>query len=179
MLGRLDEECAPELDRNVTCTWKVAEVLAVTERHERAHQARASRRNLEKVVHATNYYPSGNAHRQTAPARQSDGVPFDYARFQPPPQRQAVMCACFSGPHPADTCRFRYAICNYCLQEFHIERACELKQRALAFRLSRKPAEPADGFDIPAPQNRPVNSNWRGGRKRQNSRGRRSGQGGP
>jgi len=93
MLGCLDDECAAELDRNVTSTWKVAEVLAVMERHEHAHQARASRRNLETVVHATNYYPSGNAYRQTAPARQSDGVPFDYARFRPPPQRQAVMCS--------------------------------------------------------------------------------------
>ena len=173
MLGCLDEECAVEFDRNVTSTWKVAEVLAVMERHERAHQARASRRNVETVVHATNYDPSNIAYCQTAPARQSDGVPFDYARFQPPqppPQRQAVMCSCCSGPHPANTCRFRYAICNYCLQESHIERACELKQRALAFRRSRQPAEPADRFDVPAPQSRPANSNWRGGRNRQHSR---------
>jgi len=145
------------------------------ERHERAHQDRASRRNLETVVHATDDYPSGIAYRQTAPARQSDGVPFDYARFQ----RPAVMCSCCSGPHPADTCRFRYAIRNYCLQEFHIERACELKQRALAFRRSRQPAEPADRFDVPAPQNRPANSNWRGGRNRQDSRRRQSGEGRP
>ena len=107
MLVCLDEECAAELDRNVTSTWKVAEVLAVVERQ----------RNLETVVHATNYDPSGIAYRQTAPARQSEGLPFDYARFQSRPQRQAVMCSCCSGPHPADTCRFRYAICNYCHQE--------------------------------------------------------------
>jgi len=125
MLGCLDEGYAAELDRNVTSTWKVAEVLAVMERHERARQARASKRNLDTVVHATNYYPSNNTHRQTVPARQSDGVPFNYARFQPPPQREAVMCSCCSGPNPADTCGFRYATCNYCLQESLIERACE------------------------------------------------------
>ena len=102
-------------------------------------------------------------------------MPFDYATVQPPqppPQRQATVCSCCSGLHPAETCRFRYAICNYCLQEAHIERACDLKRRALAFRMSRQTSEPADRFNGSAPQNQPANASWRGGRNWHNARGR-------
>ena len=132
-----------------------------------ALQARASRRNMEPMAHATNYYPQSTAYRQSAPVRQSGGVPFDYATVrppQPPPQRQATVCSCCSGLHPAETCRFKYAICNYCLQEAHIERACDLKRRALAFRMSRQTSEPEDRFDGSASQNQPANTTWRGGR---------------
>jgi len=147
------------------------------ERHERALQARASRRIMEPMAPATNYYSPSTAYCQSAPVRQSVGVPSDYATVQPP-QRQATVCSCCSGLHPAETSRFRYAICNYCLQEAHIERACDLKQRALTFRMSRQTAEPADRFDGLAPQNQPSNTSWRGGRNWHNARGRRGGRGG-
>ena len=147
------------------------------ERHERANQARASMCNADTVAHDTSYTLSNNAHHQAAPAHKSSGVPFAYARFQSPLQRQATMRSCCSEPHPADMCRLLQATCYYCLQESHVQRACWLKQRARSFvdpvkQLSQRTV-------VTFALLRTARPTRRGGRNCQNARGRRSGRGGP